>query len=278
MRVALTRRRLAEASSRSAQRPRGVVRCRAMFGPSEIPERSNIPDSIPITSKESDWRSFRAKLVAKYLPEEDQPVEWAHALPAPELGCVLVAHPMMFTKQQTYFNLGIIFVFVHDQNGSAGLILNKPTRFTLGELDGMAQVAMGFEENQLYLGGDVGDDALNVLHRFKDLEKSVEIVDGVYLNGFDHAQKDVLKGAKNASDFKWYARYCGWSPGQLEEECKSGVWFPAACSSNLIVKDHSVTRGPADLWHQVMQLMGGEYKELSDVIIASHNTPDTSTR
>lgn len=277
MRVSLTR-RLGEAPTRSARCPRGVVRPRAMFGPSEIPERSSIPDSIPMTSKESDWRTFRAKLVAKYLPEEEQPVEWAHALPAPELGCLLVAHPMMFTQQQTYFNLAIILLFVHDQNGSAGLILNKPTRFTLGELDGMTQVAMGFEENQLYLGGDVGDDALNLLHGFKDVKNSTEIMDGVYLNGFEDAQKSVMKGAKNASDFKFYARYCGWKAGQLEEECKSGVWFPAACSSNLIVKDHSVAHGPADLWHQVMQLMGGEYKELSDVIIASHNTSDTSTR
>lgn len=41
---------------------------------------------------------------------------------------------------------------------------------------------------------------------------------------------------------------------QLEEECRNGVWFPAACSANLIVKDQSFAQGPADMWHQVTNL------------------------
>lgn len=202
------------ARPKSSKRARGVARCRAMFGAPELPERTPIPDSIPRASG-SDWRSFRAKLVAQYGPPEEELMEWAHALPAPELGCVLLAHPMMFAQQQIYFNFGVIFVFVHDQNGSAGLILNKPTRYTIGELEGMRSALDGFEENPLYLGGDVGNDALNVLHRFKDVGDSVEVMEGVYLNGFEEAQKAVLKGIKNASDFKFYARYCGWNPGQV---------------------------------------------------------------
>ena len=201
----------------SRRRDTNAVRCRMVFGSPEQPETSppSVPDSIPNISPESDWRKFRAKLVARFESSENEPTEWAHPLPAPELGCVLVAHPLMFTKQQTYFNLAVIFVFVHDQTGSAGLILNKPTRYTFGELDVTKNVSLGFEENPLYLGGDVGDDSLNLLHRFKDLGNSVEVVEGVYLNGYEEAQQAVLRGTKNASDFKWYARYCGWYPGQV---------------------------------------------------------------
>ena len=205
---------------RCAQRP---VRCRMMFGQPDQPETTppGVPDSIPNTSVESDWRSFRARLVARYPSAEEEPLEWAHPLPAPELGCVLVAHPLMFARQQTYFNLAVIFVFVHDHTGSAGLILNKPTRYCLGEIDVTKNVATGFEENPLYLGGDVGEDSLNLLHRFGDLDNAIEVVKGVYLNGFEAAQKAVLRGSRNPGDFKWYARYCGWNPGQVRSASHS---------------------------------------------------------
>lgn len=35
---------------------------------------------------------------------------------------------------------------------------------------------------------------------------------------------------------RWYARYAGWAPEQLERECKAGVWFTAAASAPLILE------------------------------------------
>jgi putative transcriptional regulator len=29
---------------------------------------------------------------------------WAHPIPQPERGCVLIAHPLMFTTSQQYFS------------------------------------------------------------------------------------------------------------------------------------------------------------------------------
>ena len=37
-------------------------------------------------------------------PGEDERRLWAHSLNFPEKGCLLVAHPLMFTTQQTYFS------------------------------------------------------------------------------------------------------------------------------------------------------------------------------
>lgn len=50
---------------------------------------------------------------------------WAHSLPGPEQGCLLVAHPLMFTTSQTYFFQSVILIFSHNESGSAGLILNR---------------------------------------------------------------------------------------------------------------------------------------------------------
>ena len=37
-------------------------------------------------------------------PGEDKSTLWAHSLNFPEKGCLLVAHPLMFTTQQMYFS------------------------------------------------------------------------------------------------------------------------------------------------------------------------------
>eukprot|EP00983_Pelagomonas_calceolata_P060446 1146365-Pelagomonas_calceolata.AAC.4 len=84
---------------------------------------------------------------------------------------------------------------------------------------------------------------------------------GVYLGGIEAAAKMVAKKEADTKDFKWYARYAGWGPKQLERECKAGVWFTAAASAPLIL---SRPEGSAStLWHNVLSLMGGDYQELS---------------
>ena len=59
-------------------------------------------------------------------------------------------------------------------------------------------------------------------------------------------------------------RYCGWAPGQLQAEIEKGVWFTVAASKDLIF--HPDTSKNSQHWHTVMQLMGGEFKQVSDAI------------
>ena len=91
----------------------------------------SVPDTLPAMDANTDWRAFRAALVSASnsssgAPETSNqaPEHWAHVLPGPEPGCLLLAHPLMFTTSQTYFNKAVILVFSHDANGSAGIILN----------------------------------------------------------------------------------------------------------------------------------------------------------
>lgn len=47
---------------------------------------------------------------------------------------------------------------------------------------------------------------------------------------------------------RWYTNYAGWGAGQLEGECKRGVWFTAAASPALLLKDVSSPESGAQLW------------------------------
>lgn len=75
--------------------------------------------SMPVLGADADWREFRcvfvatlslhtcmfpissARLVAgETVRSPDRPAQWAHTLPAPEQGCLLIAHPLMFMESQ----------------------------------------------------------------------------------------------------------------------------------------------------------------------------------
>ena len=47
----------------------------------------------------------------------------------------------------------VIFIFEHSEQGSAGLILNKPTQYTIGTMSGLEALCPEFSENGLFLVG-----------------------------------------------------------------------------------------------------------------------------
>ncbi|CAD7701139.1 unnamed protein product [Ostreobium quekettii] len=180
--------------------------------------------------------------------------------------CAVCFAALMFSQSQTYFSQAVIFIFTHSESGSAGLILNRPTEFTLGKVAGAEEMCPEFAESQLRLGGDVGKSTLNILHSYGELEGAIEIVNGIYLGGFEAARRAVREGNAQGKDFTWFMHHAGWGPGQLENECSSGVWFTAAAGRDLILQPRDGNDAPADMWHEVLQLMGGEYSELSKVV------------
>eukprot|EP00803_Ostreobium_quekettii_P000196 evm.model.scf_1281EXC.5 EVM.evm.TU.scf_1281EXC.5 scf_1281EXC:17665-18611(+) len=197
-------------------RPCGRVGCGA---DPEDQASASIPDSLPLAGVDTDWRDFRARLVATSRSGSAasgvEDGRWAHAVHAPETGCLLVAHPLMFSQSQTYFSQAVIFIFTHSESGSAGLILNRPTEFTLGKVAGAEEMCPEFAESQLRLGGDVGKSTLNILHSYGELEGAIEIVNGIYLGGFEAARRAVREGNAQGKDFTWFMHHAGWGPGQV---------------------------------------------------------------
>lgn len=58
---------------------------------------------------------------------------------------------------------------------------------------------------RLHLGGDVGKQALQLLHPF-NVPGSVQIVRGVHLGGVEAASQLRRQGKAAPEDFKWYTR------------------------------------------------------------------------
>jgi putative AlgH/UPF0301 family transcriptional regulator len=53
---------------------------------------------------------------------------------------------------------------------------------------------------------------------------------------------------------------------QLENEVRGGTWFVASVSKEVLFKsrDRMGTRRAKPLWTEIMELMGGKYKEIRD--------------
>jgi len=103
-------------------------------------------------------------------PEED-----------PELkkGVVLIASPNLV---EPTFRRTIIFMCDHNEEGSMGLVINRPLEFSLDKILGNIE---GLEQyfGKVFLGGPVQRDQLLVLHRIPDILGAKAIVPGVFLGG-----------------------------------------------------------------------------------------------
>lgn len=225
-------------------------------------DSSMIHDAIDNVEKESpeerelrerDATEANLELLKTQNPELAKDKAWAHIISKPEKGSLLVAATDEFVTSQQYFNQSVILLLEHSNEGSMGVILNRPTMYKMGQV---SDENGPFSENALYFGGDVGDGTVSFLHGFADIEDSEEVAPGVYVGGFTDAGKLVKKGKKDPREFKFFARYCGWAPGQLEDECSRGVWYPVACSRQLALKP--VIALPKPLWREVLELCGGE--------------------
>lgn len=201
------------------------------------PEKRDFQERNPITVSE-DWRAFRAQLVA--LERGTTTVNllstpnarWAHEIAQPEKGCLLVAK----RDGLGMFGHTVILILEHeDSQGSSGLVINYPTPLLISSLGLEEDIADAFGKSPLYIGGPVTKNLLHVLHGRRDVEGSLEILDGLYAGGVESASELVRSSRAAPQEFKLLAGYSGWGPWQLHSELQAGTWWTVAASQQLIL-------------------------------------------
>lgn len=171
--------------------------------------------------------------------------------PAP--GVLLIAPPMMGDPN---FWRTVVLLCEHSDEGSFGLILNRPLDLDLGD------VLNGFAGDEMVsLGGPVQQDTLHFLHRHGDrVSDAVGLAEGIFWGGdFETIKALIQDNGVSPRDFRFFIGYAGWSAGQLVEEIEAGGWFLTAAASDLVFMEQ-----PAGLWRDVLKRMGGEYALLAN--------------
>lgn len=146
-------------------------------------------------------------------------IEYNHVEPC--RGCVLIAEP--FLRDQ-FFGRSVIFVVEHSvESGTMGLVLNKPLPVMLADIMCDCQST---EDIPVYRGGPLAMDTLFYLHTLADVQDSLPVTDGIYLNGdFEAIRRYILQGNPVRGHLRFFLGYAGWEDGQLHEECEADTWM-----------------------------------------------------
>lgn len=173
----------------------------------------------------------------------------------PEKGDLLISEPYL---PDPNFERTVILLCEHDENGSFGFVLNKPSNSGLSEL---VIEAEGFD-SQVYVGGPVQQNTLHFLHKSPSkLSSDKEIVKGVYWGiDFDKLLSGINTKVVDEKDLKFFIGYSGWSEGQLLDELKAKSWIVYKKATPELVFDMSAE----ELWKEALQNMGGKYRVISN--------------
>lgn len=165
-------------------------------------------------------------------------------------GNLLIAEPSTIADKS--FNRSIILLAEHNENGSVGFILNKPSKYLLKDLVFEIQSDM-----KVFIGGPVEQENLYFVHTVPELiPDSIEIVQGIYWGGNYEAVKSLLNQnlIKN-SEIRFFLGYSGWSFEQLEAELKEKTWAIIENTYSNVFKIND-----AESWREKLLEMGGKYR------------------
>ncbi|RWW37628.1 hypothetical protein BHE74_00057231 [Ensete ventricosum] len=221
--------------------------------------------------------SFAEQLLDSGIPSKDtastEPpqrlgLKWAHSIPVPETGCVLVATEKLDGVPS--FERTVVLLLRlgsrDPRDGPFGVILNRPLHRKIKDMKpSNPNLATIFADCSVHFGGPL--EANMFLLRMGDgapLPGLEEVISGVCFgarNSLDEAAALVKKGVLRPHDFRFFVGYAGWQFDQLLDELESNYWVVAACSSHLM--DGATMDPSSNLWEEILQLMGGQYSDLS---------------
>lgn len=173
--------------------------------------------------------------------------------PVPSRGSLLVAKP---TVEDFCFKRSVTVLVDHDEEGSMGVMVNKPTRFTLNEimpdLECNAQIP-------LYLGGPVGTNQLFFVHTLgkEAIPDSEQLAPGLFFGGnFDLMKLFLANGHDINEKVKFMVGYSGWTSGQLDNEVNRHDWAVLKGDiAQLVMSDDNET-----IWHKAVARFGDQYR------------------
>lgn len=172
----------------------------------------------------------------------------------PGPGKLLVSEPFL---PDPNFERTIILMCEHNEDGSFGFVLNKPSLAKVADvLDDLRKF-----DGTAFVGGPVQQDTLQFVHRIAGIGKSIEILDGIFWGGdFNEICLMIETKQISSEDIKFFLGYSGWTTGQLDEEMKENTWIV----SNRVDAELIFETDPETSWQRALKLMGGRFSVYSN--------------
>jgi putative transcriptional regulator len=144
------------------------------------------------------------------------------------------------------FYRSVVYLVHHNAEQAFGLILNRPTDFTIQKVVSIVCDLECSHAGTLYCGGPV-DGPLVALHDWPSIGGE-ECIDGLKLCS-DQVELKKLFVQRDAR-IKLFDGFAGWGPGQLESEMETGSWLVSDVDADLVLGDDP------DLWENLLRRIG----------------------
>ncbi|WP_111611034.1 YqgE/AlgH family protein [Algoriphagus yeomjeoni] len=173
----------------------------------------------------------------------------------PKAGDLLISEPFL---QDENFVRSVVLLCEHSEEGSFGLIINKPSILKLGEL----VEALGFLDKEVFVGGPVEQNTLHFIYvGEKALDGSISLGENIWWGGdYDSLVEKLKLGLFDPESVRFFLGYSGWGSDQLDDELSEETWI--ICRENLDEKTFDFT--PEELWKNLLKNMGGEFKVIAN--------------
>lgn len=150
------------------------------------------------------------------------------------------------------FLKSILFISAHsDDQGTLGVILNRPLGQTLGEID-LSFKNNSFAKVPVFEGGPVETDKL-IIAAWEWLDSATSFK--LYF-GIDLEKAESLRLENSSIEIACFLGHSGWSPGQLEDEMKEDAWLVSALNHDLFSK----MKQKKKIWKKVVGSINDELR------------------
>jgi len=145
----------------------------------------------------------------------------------------------------------VIYMCEHTEQGALGLVINRPTDLTLGNLLERIELDLSLEigpvrNDPVFFGGPVQTDRGFVLHTPKgSYSSSIELGDVALTTSRDVLQ-EIAQG-QGPGHVLVTLGYAGWGAGQLESEIAQNAWLNTRASMEILFETPPVDRYDAAL-------------------------------
>ena len=142
----------------------------------------------------------------------------------------------------------VVLLVRYSQGGTVGLMLNRRTAVPVSRALDPLKGASG-RSDPVFAGGPVELPNVLALLRSSVMPEGAEHVTGkVYLVPTGELLEKTLAKRPDPADFRVYLGYCGWAPGQLENETSHGFWQVLNGSADIVFDSD-----PETLWSRLIE-------------------------
>ncbi len=170
----------------------------------------------------------------------------------------LIAMPAL--EDPNFFHT-VTYICEHNAEGALGIIINRPTDITLGDM--LAQLSITPEPQindtvSVFEGGPVEPEHGFLIHSpLGQWNASLPVTEQIALTTSKDILEAIAKGA-GPEHFLVALGYAGWGPGQLEEEMADNAWLSGPATSEILFNTE-----PERRWQAAAALLGIDLSLLS---------------